>query len=126
MQILQQLDLCKGYPDFNNYLAFIFAQGDTLAIEVRPAWRIESFKHPDEKSQAHILAETVVLLVWLAKDPATSLRRASAGTAKRRPAAEEQPQSTVCSNNGGVSAVYQGRVCCMLLPEPTVSRPSSF
>ena len=34
LQILQQLDQCKGYPDFNNYLAFIFAQGDTLPIEV--------------------------------------------------------------------------------------------
>ncbi len=37
LQILQQLDQCKGYPDFNNYLAFIFAQGDSLDIEVRPA-----------------------------------------------------------------------------------------
>ena len=35
-QILQQLDQCKSYPDFNNYLAFIFAQGDSLPIEVRP------------------------------------------------------------------------------------------
>ncbi|CAL8464616.1 g4151 [Coccomyxa elongata] len=34
-QILQQLDQCKSYPDFNNYLAFIFAQGDSLPIEVR-------------------------------------------------------------------------------------------
>lgn len=33
-QILQQLDQCKSYPDFNNYLAFIFAQGDSLPIEV--------------------------------------------------------------------------------------------
>ena len=36
LQILQQLDQCKSYPDFNNYLAFIFAQGDSLPIEVRP------------------------------------------------------------------------------------------
>jgi hypothetical protein len=34
VQILQQLDQCKSYPDFNNYLAFIFAQGDSLPIEV--------------------------------------------------------------------------------------------
>eukprot|EP00884_Botryococcus_braunii_P019984 jgi/Botrbrau1/666/Bobra.0161s0050.1 len=34
-QILDQLEACKSYPDFNNYLAFIFAQGDSLPIEVR-------------------------------------------------------------------------------------------
>ena len=59
MQILQQLDLCKGYPDFNNYLAFIFAQGDTLAIEVRPAWRAEAFERSEQGAKT--IAETVVL-----------------------------------------------------------------
>lgn len=34
-QILAQLDECKNIPDFNNYLAFILSQGDTLPVEVR-------------------------------------------------------------------------------------------
>ncbi|KAK9804853.1 hypothetical protein WJX72_008726 [[Myrmecia] bisecta] len=34
-QILSQLEQCKQFPDFNNYLAFIFAQGEALPIEVR-------------------------------------------------------------------------------------------
>ena len=34
LQILSQLEQCTKYPDFNNYLAYIFAQGDTLPIEV--------------------------------------------------------------------------------------------
>ena len=34
MQILAQLDQCKNFPDFNNYLATIFAQGNTLPDEV--------------------------------------------------------------------------------------------
>ena len=33
-QILAQLEQCKNFPDFNNYLAFIFAQGESLPIEV--------------------------------------------------------------------------------------------
>ncbi len=35
-QILTQLDQCKQFPDFNNYLAFIFAHGEGLPVEVRP------------------------------------------------------------------------------------------
>ena len=40
LQILNQLEQCKAFPDFNNYLAFIFAQADSLPIEVRhgSAW----------------------------------------------------------------------------------------
>ena len=34
LQILAQLDECKNIPDFNNYLAFILSQGDTLPVEV--------------------------------------------------------------------------------------------
>ncbi|EFN51057.1 hypothetical protein CHLNCDRAFT_59360 [Chlorella variabilis] len=34
-EVYAQLDRCKAYPDFNNYLAFIFASGDGLPIEVR-------------------------------------------------------------------------------------------
>lgn len=34
-QILAQLEQCRTFPDFNNYLAFIFAQGDPYPIEVR-------------------------------------------------------------------------------------------
>ncbi|GAB4816534.1 hypothetical protein N2152v2_003580 [Parachlorella kessleri] len=34
-QILAQLDQCKQFPDFNNYLAFIFANGEGLPVEVR-------------------------------------------------------------------------------------------
>lgn len=34
-QILSQLDQCRAFPDFNNYLAYIFAQGDGYPIEVR-------------------------------------------------------------------------------------------
>ncbi|GFR43753.1 hypothetical protein Agub_g4865 [Astrephomene gubernaculifera] len=34
-QIFQQLEACRAYPDFNNYLAFIFATGEQLSVEVR-------------------------------------------------------------------------------------------
>ena len=34
MQILSQLEQCKKFPDFNNYLAFIISQGDSLPVEV--------------------------------------------------------------------------------------------
>ena len=34
LQILAQLDQCKQFPDFNNYLAFIFANGEGLPVEV--------------------------------------------------------------------------------------------
>lgn len=36
-QVYAQLDKCRAYPDFNSYLAFIFASGEGLPIEVRPA-----------------------------------------------------------------------------------------
>ncbi len=32
--MLSQLEQCTKIPDFNNYLAYIFADGDNLAIEV--------------------------------------------------------------------------------------------
>lgn len=35
LQILSQLEQCKSIPDFNNYLAFIFAHGEGLPVEVR-------------------------------------------------------------------------------------------
>ena len=38
-QILNQLEQCKAFPDFNNYLAFIFAQADSLPLEVSVADR---------------------------------------------------------------------------------------
>ncbi|MEW5299688.1 MAG: hypothetical protein WDW36_002678 [Sanguina aurantia] len=34
-QIFQQLEQCKVVPDFNNYLSYIFAKGDSLPPEVR-------------------------------------------------------------------------------------------
>lgn len=34
-QVYAQLDKCRAYPDFNSYLAFIFASGEGLPIEVR-------------------------------------------------------------------------------------------
>jgi hypothetical protein len=34
--MLQQLDQCKGVPDFNSYLVFIFAKAESVPIEVRP------------------------------------------------------------------------------------------
>lgn len=34
-QILAQLEQCRSFPDFNNYLAFIFAQGEHCPVEVR-------------------------------------------------------------------------------------------
>lgn len=34
LQVLSQLELCTKIPDFNNYLAYIFADGDSLSIEV--------------------------------------------------------------------------------------------
>ena len=39
LQVYAQLDKCRAFPDFNNYLAFIFASGEGLPIEVccRPA-----------------------------------------------------------------------------------------
>lgn len=33
-QIFQQLEAYRAYPDFNNYLAFLFATGDQLTVEV--------------------------------------------------------------------------------------------
>ena len=41
-QILNQLEQCKAFPDFNNYLAFICAQADSLPIEVGIARRAAS------------------------------------------------------------------------------------
>ena len=41
-QILNQLEQCKAFPDFNNYLAFICAQADSLPIEVGRARRVAS------------------------------------------------------------------------------------
>ena len=35
MQVLSQLEQYTKYPDFNNYLAYIFADGENLSIEVR-------------------------------------------------------------------------------------------
>ena len=43
LQILAQLDECKNIPDFNNYLAFILSQGDTLPVEVALPF---SYHHP--------------------------------------------------------------------------------
>lgn len=34
LQILAQLDQYKLYPDFNNYLAFIFGKADQMPVEV--------------------------------------------------------------------------------------------
>ncbi|KAI3424477.1 hypothetical protein D9Q98_010027 [Chlorella vulgaris] len=34
-EVYAQLNQCKAYPDFNNYLAFIFAGGEGLPVEVR-------------------------------------------------------------------------------------------
>ncbi|GLI64504.1 hypothetical protein VaNZ11_007770 [Volvox africanus] len=34
-KIFQQLEAYRAYPDFNNYLAFIFAAGEQLPVEVR-------------------------------------------------------------------------------------------
>lgn len=33
-QVLAQLERCRAYPDFNNYLALILAQGNSLQLEV--------------------------------------------------------------------------------------------
>jgi len=35
LQVLVQLEQCRSIPEFNNYLAYIFANGDGLAIDVR-------------------------------------------------------------------------------------------
>lgn len=34
-EVYAQLDQCKAMPDFNNYLAYIFASGEGLPVEVR-------------------------------------------------------------------------------------------
>ncbi|KAF5838766.1 ARM repeat-containing protein, partial [Dunaliella salina] len=34
-QILQRLDAYRAFPDFNNYLAFIFARGEDAPVEIR-------------------------------------------------------------------------------------------
>lgn len=34
-QVLAQLERCREFPDFNNYLALILSQGSTLKLEVR-------------------------------------------------------------------------------------------
>lgn len=35
-QVLAQLERCRAFPDFNNYLALILAQGTSLQLEVGP------------------------------------------------------------------------------------------
>lgn len=35
LQVLHQLEQCTKIPDFNNYLAYIFADAENLSIEVR-------------------------------------------------------------------------------------------
>ena len=35
LQVYSQLDRCRALPDFNNYLAYIFASGEGLPIEAR-------------------------------------------------------------------------------------------
>jgi transportin-1 len=35
VQILAQLEQYKAYPDFNNYLAYIFATAEQVPLEVR-------------------------------------------------------------------------------------------
>lgn len=34
VQILVRLDAYRAYPDFNNYLAFIFVRGEDVPVEV--------------------------------------------------------------------------------------------
>jgi len=34
LQVLAQLERCRAFPDFNNYLALILAQGNHLQLEV--------------------------------------------------------------------------------------------
>jgi transportin-1 len=35
LQVLAQLERCRAFPEFDNYLAFVFASGDGLPVEVR-------------------------------------------------------------------------------------------
>lgn len=40
MQVYAQLDRCKAMPDFNNYLAYIFASGEGLPVEASCCLRV--------------------------------------------------------------------------------------
>lgn len=51
-KILGQLEQCRTFPDFNNYLAFIFAQGDSLPLEVVPFLHGFYFPLPDQWCKA--------------------------------------------------------------------------
>lgn len=73
-QILAQLDECKNIPDFNNYLAFILSQGDTLPVEV-----------------AYLVGFVNTNLIR----SCNSLCLSPPGTAKRRFALEEQLETAV-------------------------------
>ncbi|KAL6765647.1 ARM repeat-containing protein [Haematococcus lacustris] len=81
-QILKQLDEYRAYPDFDNYLAFIFAQGDQVPIDVRQAAGLylkNDLKHhfvTTTDSQRQYLKDVLLQLV---AHPEKSIRQ-TAGT----------------------------------------------
>lgn len=87
-QILAQLDECKNIPDFNNYLAFILSQGDTLPVEV-----------------AYFFGFANTYLVTSCNQFCLSLP----GTAKRRFATEEQLEAAVQGSARRVQTLCEGR-----------------
>lgn len=52
--MLAQLERCRAYPDFNNYLVLILAQGNSLQLEVGPESRMQSAQRADH---LHVLLQ---------------------------------------------------------------------
>ena len=92
-QILSQLEQCKAFPDFNNYLAYILGQGASFAVEVR--LYLEPLSEP-----------------WWASR--LSLEGLHVGPAKRGAAAKEQPKGPVCGHKRGEPALHKG-ICLLAL-----------
>ncbi len=94
LQILAQLDECKNIPDFNNYLAFILSQGDTLPVEV-------ALRFYCRRPVLDCIATIISLSV-----PLTS--SFLLGAAKRRLAVEEQFEAAVQGSARRVQTLCQG------------------
>ena len=128
MQILSQLEQCKKFPDFNNYLAFIISQGDSLPVEVccidveisMPS-ATKFFTVPYAFCSygigwywcRAILFLRSKLIQTSPKQP-TPLQSACnpvqscAGAAERWPFAEKQFEGQLCNHNGRLPSVCQG------------------
>ena len=106
MQILNQLEQCKAFPDFNNYLAFICAQADSLPIEVRLLGPRATYVYVACFNRQQMIAEA--LQGCLPPALRTQGTAVVPGSSERGAPSQEQPQRSVCGNYGGLQALHQG------------------